>query len=73
MKGTQTEVSTDCRSEEGITVGLVDSLISICRVLAKRNLEGFNVGWALCDLISDEDFNTILAKGKSVTMETQNE
>lgn len=56
-------VITDCRSEEGITIGLVDSLISICRILAKRDLEGFNVGQALCDLVSDEDFNFVIDKG----------
>lgn len=28
--------STDCRSEEGITVGLIDSLMSIARVLRPR-------------------------------------
>lgn len=59
------EVTTDCRSEEGITIGLVDSLISICRILAKRDLEGFNVGQALCDLVSDEDFNFVMDKGSS--------
>ncbi len=32
------DTHTDCRSEEGITVGLVDALISILRVLAKRDL-----------------------------------
>lgn len=32
------DTSTDCRSEEGITVGLCDSLIAIARVLAKRDL-----------------------------------
>lgn len=27
---------TDCREDDGITVGLIDSLISICRALAPR-------------------------------------
>jgi hypothetical protein len=29
---------TDCRSEVGVTVGLIDALISLARVLATRDL-----------------------------------
>lgn len=54
------EHSTDCRSEEGVTVGLIDSLIFICRVLAKRNLAKKAVREALLDLSEDEDVNTVL-------------
>lgn len=62
----------DCRSEIGVTVGLVDAIIAICRVLAPRvRLEenkNSNVGalWftplrpALEDLTSDEDLAYIL-------------
>ena len=32
------QVHTDCRTEAGVTVGLIDALITICRVLAKRDL-----------------------------------
>lgn len=48
-------IHTDCRSEVGITVGLIDSIISIGRVLAKRDLSAPEVTNALADLIADED------------------
>lgn len=49
----------DCRSEEGITVGLIDALIAIHRVLALRNLSTWHVQEALADLLEDFDFQTI--------------
>lgn len=54
--------TTDCRSEIGITVGLVDSIISISRVLAKMDLEPEEVKEALKDLTTDEDLAKILGK-----------
>lgn len=51
----------DCRSEEGITVGLIDSLISIARILSKRDLMTSNAQEALKDLASDEDIAAVLA------------
>jgi len=48
-----------CRSEEGITVGLVDAMIAIVRVLSVRNMSTKNVQDALEDLFSDRDFKTI--------------
>lgn len=51
--------SQDCRSEEGITVGLVDAIISILRVLAPRDLCTTNVQEALADLSEDPDFRTV--------------
>lgn len=51
-----TEAFTDCRSEEGITVGLIDTLITICRILRHRDLSGVATKEALKDLASDEDF-----------------
>lgn len=50
----------DCRSEVGITVGLVDSLISIARVLARRDLTDHDVLEAIKDLRSDEDVAYLL-------------
>ena len=47
---------TDCRTEEGITVGLIDTLITVCRVLRHRDLSDKEVKEALKDLSSDEDF-----------------
>lgn len=59
-------MKTDCRSKEGITVGLIDSLISIARVLKPRLgeiREGSPTWGALKDLHQDEDLLTILKIG----------
>lgn len=53
--------TTDCRSDVGVTVGLVDALISIARVLARRDLAVPDVAEALADLRDDEDIRAILA------------
>lgn len=45
----------DCRSEKGVTIGLIDSIISICRILAKRDWEDNDVKEALTDLRNDTD------------------
>ena len=50
----------DCRSEEGITVGLLDAMISIARVLAKRDLSDPATVEALKDLRADEDIARLL-------------
>ena len=56
----------DCRSEEGITIGLIDSLISISRVLAGRDFSHPATIEALKDLGSDDDFNLIVEKSEEV-------
>lgn len=56
-----TESHTDCRSEMGVTVGLIDGLIAISRVLAKRDLSAPEVNEALEDLRHDEDVSLLLA------------
>ena len=48
-------IETDCRSEEGVTVGLIDALIAICRPLATRDLATPATCAALEDLRSDSD------------------
>lgn len=53
-------METDCRSEEGITVGLVDAIISILRVLAIRDMAYEVVQEALLDLREDPDLLTVL-------------
>lgn len=56
------ETTTDCRDEVGITVSLVDALIAIARVLAKRDLGAREVQEALEDLRQDEDIRKLLRK-----------
>lgn len=51
---------TDCRTEEGITVGLIDSVITVARVLAKRDLSTPAVLEALRDLRTDSDVASLL-------------
>jgi hypothetical protein len=48
--------STDCRSDEGITVGLVDSILTAAHLLASRDLTPPAVQAALRDLRADADF-----------------
>lgn len=62
-----TDVRTDCRSEVGVTVGLVDALISVCRVLAARDTSSPEVAEALKDLGSDEDVAKVLAAARRAT------
>ena len=50
----------ECRSEEGITIGLIDSLIYICRVLVKRDMTLPKVIEALKDIQDDDDCAKIL-------------
>lgn len=53
--------STDCRTDEGVTVGLVDALITTARVLVGRDLTTPAVREALDDLRQDEDVAALLA------------
>ena len=48
--------STDCRSKEGVTVGLIDGIIAMARVLKTMDQSSPEVQEALKDLRSDEDF-----------------
>lgn len=54
------ETKSNCREIEGITIGLIDSIISICRVLKDRDFKSFDVKEALKDLKNDEDLKKIL-------------
>lgn len=53
--------STDCRTEVGVTVGLVDAVITMCRVLVTRPLVDPEVVEALADLRSDEDVRAVVS------------
>lgn len=52
---------TDGRSETGVTVGLIDSLIVVARVLRQRDLTNPDVREALADLAGDEDLAFLLS------------
>lgn len=45
---------TDCRSDEGKVVGLIDAAIGIFNVLPDCDLSGNEVGEAINDLLSTE-------------------
>lgn len=55
-------ISSDCRSEDGITIGLIDALIVIGRILNKRDVSNIEVQEALADLREDEDRIGIVEK-----------
>ncbi len=55
-----TDTYGDCRTEEGITTGLIDAIITAARVLARRDLAPVAVREALADLRSDEDLAALL-------------
>lgn len=52
--------STDCRTEAGTTVGLIDAIITAARVLAARNLDDPAVTPALRDLRADPDVRRLI-------------
>ncbi len=54
------EVFTDCRTREGRNIGLMDSIIFICRVLADESLDSEGEKSALRDLRNDSDVKQIL-------------
>jgi hypothetical protein len=54
---------TECRSEQGVTVGLIDTILNSARLLAGRNLNSNAVRQALSDLSSDGDLRSLLQSG----------
>jgi hypothetical protein len=52
-------MKTDCREEEN-TVGIIHSIISLCRVLSYRNLGSREIAAALERLRQDEDVKTVM-------------
>lgn len=54
------ESSTDCRTQEGIAVGLIDGIISMARVLRQMNIDSESYKEAIKDLRSDEDVAWLL-------------
>lgn len=62
---------SDCRTDEGITIGLIDGVIAICRVLRKRDLSSPNIQEALLDMSGDEDIAFVLAAYNQVDSHTK--
>lgn len=56
-----TVTATDCRTDVGVTVGLIDTIITAARVLRDRDLDHDAVREALADLRADEDVAAVLA------------
>lgn len=54
------EETISCRSDEGITVGIIDSIITSLRLLKNRNLSPSSVQEALLDIGDDPDFDYLL-------------
>ena len=50
----------DCRSPEGVTVGLIDGIIAAARVVRSRDLTHPAVVEALRDIAEDEDVRWLL-------------
>ncbi len=51
---------TDCRSNTGITVGVIDAIITLCRFLKGRDMDTLEIVEALKDIGNDEDFSRLL-------------
>ena len=58
--GQVNESGTDCRTDAGVTVGLIDAIITLSRLLKKRDKSDKSVEEALKDLQDDEDFADLL-------------
>ena len=52
--------TVSCRSDEGITVGIVDSIITSLRLLKTRDLDPQLVQESLLDIGDDPDFDFLL-------------
>ncbi len=51
-----------CRSEEGITIGIIDSFINGLRLFKDRDLKPKSVQEALLDIGDDPDFDYFLSE-----------
>lgn len=57
---------TDCRSEDGITVGLIDSMLTLSYLLHERNLDSPAVREALKDLDAAPEFHFLVKLAESL-------
>lgn len=55
-----TETTTDCRSFDGVTVGLIDTIINCSRLLKHRDKTAPAVQEAMADLRHDEDVEALI-------------
>jgi len=54
------DIISDSRTKTGTSVGLIDSIIFIARVLAESDLNAYEIKEALKDLQADEDLRYLL-------------
>ena len=66
------EKEISCRSDEGITVGLVDSFITNLRLFKDRDLSPESVQEALLDVADDPDFKYFLKALKNAKQKSSN-
>ena len=59
-----THIHSDCRSPEGITIGLIDGIIAMARVLRHRDGSSEEVQEALKDLRGDEDMAWLMGNSQ---------
>ncbi len=52
----------ECTSKEGVTIGLIDTLMTVSHALASRGLQGDSIQEALADLRSCRDLLNISKK-----------
>lgn len=52
----------DCKSEEGITIGLIDIIMTSAVLLRGRSFNHPDVANALVDLAYDKDVNSLLGR-----------
>lgn len=57
------EISSEYESEEGLTIGLIDSIITAARCLRGRSLRSAAVAEALRDLRTNEEFRRFVVGG----------
>lgn len=53
-------ISSDCRTSDGVVIGLIDGIIAMCRVIASSDLSSMEIQEALKDLVNDEDLKIML-------------
>lgn len=58
---------SDCRTQDGITIGLIDGMIATCRILRDRDFSSYDVKEALKDLAGDSDLEYILESGRKLS------